>query len=223
RVPIVAFVLLTANEAEGTMRSSIFIFLISTWVVVSGAAPAEARDEAVIRVRLYDYIGLPPEVLTDAQNLAAKFYSPIGLSIDWAPTFRPHGRKGGSREYGRLQDFTINLLNRSMAARTTWAPDALGAAVVDREGGGRIAYVLYDRLRDAAVASRWEVRDLLALVIAHELAHLLLPPNSHSSDGLMRSGWDVSELRHIRIDSLHFTPDQVALIRERVTEMVAAQ
>jgi len=97
---------------------------------------------------------------------------------------------------------------------------ALGTAVVAPTGGGSIAYVLYDRLKDAAVASGWQVKDLLALVIAHELAHLLLPPGSHSSDGLMRSGWDVSELRHIRLNSLALTPDHVAAIRKRLAQMV---
>jgi hypothetical protein len=207
-----------SGEAEDRMRISLVVILMSAAVVMSSGR-AEARDEAVIRVRIYDYVGLAPETLTETQRLAANFYVPTGLAIDWAPTFRPHSR---NHEYGRLQDFTINVLNRSMAARTTWAPDALGTAVVSPSGGGSIAYVLYDRLKDAAGASGWQVKDLLALVIAHELAHLLLPPGSHSSDGLMRSGWDVSELRHIRLNSLAFTPDHVAAIRRRLAEMVPA-
>jgi hypothetical protein len=201
------------------MRILLVVFLMSAAVVVSSRR-AEARDEAVIRVRIYDYVGLTPDTLAETQRLTAKFYVPIGLAIDWAPTFTPHGRKNGNHEYGRLQDFTINVLNRSMASRTNWAPDALGTAVVAPEGGGTIAYVLYDRLKDAAAASGWPVQDLLALVVAHELAHLLLPPGSHTSDGLMRSGWDVAELRHIRLNSLAFTPDNVAAIRKRLDQMV---
>jgi hypothetical protein len=204
------------------MRISLVVFLLSAGFVITSAR-AEARDEAVIRVRIYDYVGLAPETLTDAQRLAANFYTPTGLAIDWAPTFRPHGRKDRNHEYGRLQDFTINVLSRSMVARTTWAPDALGTAVVAPNGGGSIAYVLYDRLKDTAVASGWPVKALLALVIAHELAHLLLPPGSHSSGGLMRGGWDVAELRRIRLNSLAFTPDHVAGIRARVTQMVPTQ
>ena len=204
------------------MRISLVVILMSAAVVVSSAR-AEARDEAVIRVRVYDYVGLSPDTLSETQRLAGNFYIPVGLAIDWAPTFRPHGRKDRNHEYGRLQDFTINVLSRSMVARTTWAPDALGTAVVAPSGGGSIAYVLYDRVKDAAVASGWQVKDLLAVVIAHELAHLLLPPGSHSSDGLMRSGWDVAELRRIHLNSLAFTPDHVAAIRERLTQMVPTQ
>ena len=204
------------------MRIALVVFLMSAGFVM-GSARAEARDEAVIKVRIYDYVGLAQDTLTDAQGLAANFYTPIGLAIDWAPTFRPHGRKDRNHESGRLQDFTINVLSGSMVARTSWAPDALGAAVVAPGGGGSIAYVLYDRLKDAAVASGWQVKDLLALVIAHELAHLLLPPGSHSADGLMRSGWKVAELRRIQLNSLAFTPELVAGIRGRLTQLAPTQ
>jgi hypothetical protein len=202
------------------MRTAIVVCLMSAGFAISSPR-VDARDEAVISVRLYDYAGISDETLADAQRLTANFYKPIGVTIDWASTYRKH-RKGGSHDEGRLQDFTINILNHNMAARTNWPPDALGSAVVSSEGGGTIAYVLYDRLKAAAAASRWPVQDLLALVVAHELGHLLLPPGSHS-DGLMRSGWDVSELRHMRLDSLSFSPDHVALIRERLSHMVAAQ
>jgi hypothetical protein len=37
----------------------------------------------------------------------------------------------------------------------------------------------------------------------------------------MRSGWDVSELRRIHLDSIAFTPDHASLIRERLAQMVA--
>ena len=207
------------GKVSGSMRITFVLFLLSVGFVI-GASRVEAGDTAVIRVRLYDYAGVAPETLADAQRLAGNFYVPIGVTIDWAPTYRPHGRKGRERDLGRLQDFTINILNRSMAARTAWAPDALGAAVVSSEEGGTIAYVLYDRLKTAASAARWSTSDLLALVVAHELGHLLLPPGSHS-EGLMRGAWDVSELRRIHLDSLAFTPDHMALIRERLAQMVA--
>ena len=203
------------------MRTAIVVCLMSAGFAIS-VPRVEARDESVISVRLYDYAGVSDETLADAQRLTANFYTPIGVTIDWASTYRPHRRKDRAHDEGRLQDFTINILSRSMVARTIWPPDALGSAVVSREGGGTIAYVLYDRLKAAAAASHWPVQDLLALVVAHELGHLLLPPGSHA-DGLMRGGWDVSELRHMHLDSLAFSPDHMALIRERLSHMVAAQ
>jgi hypothetical protein len=207
------------------MRIPIAVLLISAGIVVVDGVVArgESRDEPVVRVRVYDYAGVVPETLTEAQSIAANFYTAIDIAIDWAPTMGPRARKRPDVENGRLQDFTINVLSRSMVARRAWPPGAIGSAAVAPEGGGRIAYVLYDRLKDAAAAAGWQDKELLAVVIAHELAHLLLPPGSHSSDGLMRKGWDVAELRQFHASSLAFTPDQTALIRARLGEVVAAR
>src|SRR5262245_46192427 len=178
-----------ACKAGGCMRTAIVVCLMSAAFTVS-APRVEAGDEAVIRVRFYDYAGISDKTLADTQRRIANFYTPIGVTIDWASTFRLHRK---SADHGRLQDFTINILNRSMVARTNWPPDALGSAVVSREGEGTIAYVLFDRLKAAAAAAHWSVEDLLALVVAHELGHLLLPPASHA-EALMSGRWDGSGL-----------------------------
>jgi hypothetical protein len=207
------------------MRIPIAVLLIGAGItVVDGVvARAESRDAPVVRVRVYDYAGIAPETLTEAQSVAASFYTAIDIAIDWAPTMGPRAPKRSDVENGRLQDFTINVLSRNMVARRAWPSGAIGSAVVAPEGGGRIAYVLYDRLKDAAAAAGWQEKELLAVVIAHELAHLLLPPGSHSSDGLMRKGWDVAELRQFQPSSLAFTPEQTALIRARLGQVVAAR
>ena len=83
------------------MRISLVAFLMSAAVVVNSGR-AEARDEAVIRVRIYDYVGLAPDTLTETQRLVANFYVPIELAIDWAPTFRPHESEPRIRETAGL-------------------------------------------------------------------------------------------------------------------------
>jgi hypothetical protein len=205
------------------MRIAILVFLMSAGIFAADDfAQTETHDGPVIRVRIYDYANITGDTLVEAQRIAAGFYTAIGVAIDWAKTFHPRARKDRDGDLGRLQDFTINILSRSMEARTVWPKDAIGTVAVAPEGGGRIAYVLYDRLQHAATASDWPVKELLALVIAHELGHLLLPPGIRS-DGLMRPGWDIAELRRTRIRDLAFTPDQMALIRERLAAVVAAK
>ena len=209
----------------GRMKISIGVLLLSCGLLLADgiSSQADAGDTPPIRVRVYDYAGVAPELLSEAQRQASRFYTAIEVAIDWAPTFNPRGRKETAQEHDRPQDFTIIVLSRSMVSRRPWPAGALGTAVVAPEGGGRIAYVLYDRLKDAAANAGWPVNELLAVVIAHELAHLLLPPGSHSPDGLMRKGWDVAELRRFQASSLAFTPEQTALIRERLGQVVAAR
>jgi hypothetical protein len=57
---------------------------------------------------------------------------------------------------------------------------------------------------------------LLGHVMAHEMGHLLLPYGAHSIAGLMRPAWDRSQVRAAAEGLLTFTPDQAALIFERL-------
>ena len=137
-----ALLLLDGSQAGGPMRIPIAVLVISAGIVVVDGvvARAESRDVPAVRVRVYDYAGVVEDTLTEAQSVAATFYTAIDVAIDWAPTMGPRARKRSDVENGRLQDFTIIVLSRSMVARRVWPAGAIGSAVVAREGGGRIAY-----------------------------------------------------------------------------------
>ena len=84
--------------------------------------------------------------------------------------------------------------------------------------GAGIIYLFYDRVQELLRAQRkTEYRDqLLGLVIAHEIGHLLLPDHSHSKTGIMRAMWDEQDLRLAAHGELGFTPKQVELIRSEL-------
>jgi hypothetical protein len=73
---------------------------------------------------------------------------------------------------------------------------------------------MYDRVAASAIQADWDVGDFMAVVVAHEVGHLLLPIGSHSPDGLMRGHWDVNDLRQTDPRALSFTAGQAELIRD---------
>jgi hypothetical protein len=78
---------------------------------------------------------------------------------------------------------------------------------------GRIAYAIYDRVRDTAARAAMNEDDLLGFVMAHEIAHLMLPRGSHVETGLMRGHWDVRDFRQTDVRKLGFSPQQASEIR----------
>jgi hypothetical protein len=78
-----------------------------------------------------------------------------------------------------------------------------------------VAYVFYDRVRDFDRRGRIDTWIVLGYVIAHELGHLLLPVNSHASDGIMQADWDPKLISRAG-GFLSFSPDQGRLLRLRV-------
>jgi hypothetical protein len=94
-----------------------------------------------------------------------------------------------------------------MAAPQGIGSDVAGYAPITRDRGGRIAFVFGDRVGSVADRAAVARSRVLALVIAHEIAHLLMPARSHSSDGLMRARWGPEQFR--RLANQHFTREEV--------------
>jgi hypothetical protein len=71
--------------------------------------------------------------------------------------------------------------------------------------------VFYDTINELARARGKAESAVLALVIAHEIGHLLLPEPAHADAGIMRAPWDGDAL-----DGLLFTASEGELIRQRL-------
>jgi hypothetical protein len=52
--------------------------------------------------------------------------------------------------------------------------------------GGRFANIMFARVERLAKMTSTDLATVLGHAIAHEIGHLLLPPNAHSSGGIMK-------------------------------------
>ena len=70
----------------------------------------------------------------------------------------------------------------------------LGYSMIEPAVGGTLATVFSDRVAWLASSARAKYTDLLGRAVAHEIGHLLIGANEHSSSGLMRALWTSAEL-----------------------------
>ena len=153
-----------------------------------GSALAQPHDMLSVTVRIHDYVGIPTACMTSAQENVKDLYAAIGVNTIWAETKQPGKSLEPAAKYipGEL---LINIVTPAMSRRMGVAEHTLGVAAVTLLSGGKIAYLLFERIRHVALSSGGEAADILGLVIAHEMGHLLLPYGSHSENGLMRPSW----------------------------------
>lgn len=84
----------------------------------------------------------------------------------------------------------------------------------NREGYSSHAYVFYHKIQEFARGVTVSRPELLGMVFAHEIGHLLLGSNSHSPRGIMRSSWSGRQaLDEINQGRVYFTPEQAESIR----------
>jgi hypothetical protein len=92
--------------------------------------------------------------------------------------------------------------------------DDLGFAP-SSEDGGVLATIFFDRVE--LVAKGRPVASVLGNVIGHEIGHLMLGSNAHSSTGIMTPHWSREFLKLAGQGLLHFTPEQCERLRQSVS------
>lgn len=71
----------------------------------------------------------------------------------------------------------------------------LGFGTLDESGRGVMATVYAGATRRLAREAGMDTARLMGRVIAHEIGHLLLGTGRHTPRGLMRAGWNASDVR----------------------------
>jgi hypothetical protein len=201
---------------DSSKRSAVVIAATLTilWNVPLAAAESEVPD---VRIRILDYARIADDVIAHAQQRVSDIYKSIGVEMRWQVTVRPLDPSSSFADsLTEPSEFVLIMLSPRMSRRLKVAPDALGLAVVPPQGDGHIAYVLFDRVTRVAKAARSDVTDILGMVMAHEIGHLMLPDGSHSDSGLMRADWNIKELRRPLHPAFEFTIPQGETIRRHV-------
>jgi len=213
---------LPLRTGEEVVMPRLFALLILTFAI--GGARLSFADERLdqplpITIQIHDYWHVSSESLAHACAVVTDMYQRIGLRTEWTGVVQQNEKHPGSAPRGGsisrlpIAQVTLIILTPKMAARGRVEEGALGFAAVPEEGMGRIAYAIYDRIRETAARAAMNQDDLLGFVIAHEIAHLLLPRGAHVESGLMRGHWNVRDFQQIDVLKLGFSPEQVSEIR----------
>jgi hypothetical protein len=177
------------------------------WAMVAGPQGAAGQDAGPtsIRVLLYNDAGVPAETLDRAQQEVTALFARSNISFAWISL--------GTCERSCLR---IRIVSKPLKGDATRDPKVVGLAPGTRELRGALAFAFYERIREYSRELGLDASQMLGLVIAHELGHLLLPYGSHSVAGIMRPSWDRIQVDDAARGTLRFTPAQAALIRERL-------
>jgi hypothetical protein len=162
-----------------------------------------------VRVILLNDRVVPVALAERTQAEVTRLYKLIGVEVVWVAEPPPDEELR-----------TIKL--------TTWEPRedqfpfALGMTPAQPGTRGTRGYVFWGRVQRYAQKHAAGFDSLLAVAIAHELGHMLLPAGSHAKAGLMHRSWDNNHFRSAAAGLLHFSPQSARLIRQGLMPQVVA-
>ena len=183
--------------------------LATVWTMAGRVAEAQLAP-LPLAVAIHDYAALAPPVVERAKGVATTIYGRIGVSVKWLD----ESQVAAELPTAPCPDsptplIHLRLFGRSLHSRRP--PGDLGFAV----SGGTLASVLVERVEGVAIRMNQNVGALLGVVMAHEIGHLFLPPNSHAL-GVMAAKIDFSRIEQ---GGPSFDPDQATMIRTRIASM----
>ena len=189
--------------------------------------PAAALEKDLeITIHVYDYYGAQPSVRTDAQQSVETIFHQAGVTIRWQDCLSEQGKRAVVAACGAgtldVTHIVLSVLPESMSAKIATNSEQFGTSVSGRaDGFPTQAYIFMDRVVHFAASAKMSQSNLLGMVAAHEIGHLLLGSNSHSAAGIMRGKWATDELQGVLAGALSFTPRQSELMRAGVRRRMA--
>ena len=182
----------------------------------SHQASAQDCQRPAIAALVFNYAAVPPDVMRAASEKVAVIYKSAGVDLVW---IEPLG--ADSTDQGAVatstKTFTVRVLVRP-TRRDRWEPSrtsVMGMALASDQLGGVLS-IFHDQVVRVTRQYQQPLPDILAVAIAHEIGHVLLPPPAHSPTGIMRAAWEGDDIRHALVGRLEFTPAQADSVRRRV-------
>jgi hypothetical protein len=166
-------------------------------ILVIGTVPAIAAEASRTVVAHVDNLSdVRPAILTQAQRIAARIYSSIGVEIVW---ISKDNDAAAAAAAVRLDVMLLSPNRTKSLLRGKRTPKGVLGYAPLHSG---IIYLFYGRI-EALAASGEPLESILGRALAHEIGHHLLPALGHSETGIMRAQLDYRS----HTDPL-FTPDQ---------------
>ena len=202
------------------MKKKVAIAVVGSLVLFSGSVEATDRalPEARVMVRLYDQAGLDEGTLERARQISSKVFRLAGVEINWVACLvdGTESKRVCAKSLGP-NEISVRILERSASQKGT-ASHAAGAHAFQLPGlkGAGFVSMFQDRLKKLSIDKRVHAGTVLGYVMAHEVGHILLPPNSHSRTGLMKALLGRTEWLAASMGGLNLTGRQRRLINRRV-------
>jgi hypothetical protein len=182
---------------------------------VTRAADPPTGSPPVLRVSVYNDAAVPSGTLQQAEFEASRIFRQGGVEVVWmhcSQDSREQNLPGLCAEAYSPGHLHLRVLKASRGVN----PSTLGLSFLSAKGEGCYADLFYAPMVGLQRTDGVPPAVSLGHALAHELGHLLLGTNSHSSQGLMRARWDRGNLEEAMRGNLLFSSAESNRISNRL-------
>ena len=195
---------------------------MNLWGKAPGSRDGDSQEKARLTVSVYNDAEVPADVLKLAGNEAYQIFRQAGIELYWLNCRIPAVSEEASRAC-REAVFPEHLHLRIVRKSLGLKGETLGISFQSDDGSGCYADLFYEPMEQLHQSDGTAIASLLGHVAAHEIGHLLLGGNSHSTTGIMHAHWTAEELASARVGGLIFSETESRRMKAKLaTAMQAA-
>lgn len=184
-------------------------------------ARGEASENARITISVYNDTEVPVDVLERAENEASHVFRQAGIKVTWLNCRIPAPNEEASRACREAifpEHLHLRIVPRSLGLKG----ETMGISFQADDGSGCYADLFYEPMEQLHQSDQTDVATLLGHVAAHEIGHLLLGKNSHSSAGIMHAHWTAEDLAKEKVGGLVFLENESLRMKARLATAMQA-
>jgi hypothetical protein len=168
------------------LRTNASILFVLTAASFTAFAKGRDGSQPLMTVRVLDYSGVSAGTRGELAAEATRVLSAAGIALSFIECHSSGVATGDPRCRGLLgpTDLVLRILPPKLAAKGT----QLGYAAMTTAGGAYVT-IFINPTQERARVGNLSNGLYLGHAVAHEIGHLLLGANSHSSSGIMRPAW----------------------------------
>ena len=195
-------------------RSKVWIVLI---YLAALSAWGEVGTQRSLNIYVYNQAKVADGVLSQAEGNATRIFRFSGVQAIWVNCSTSKIEATNCTGLPHSGDVIVQIVHETRILKD----DVFGAAFIGTDGTGQYADVYVDRVNQLHRDWNVSLANVLAHIMAHEIGHLLLGLNSHSSSGIMRGVWEADELKAAERGRLLFSREQSKSIQDRLNAISA--
>lgn len=178
-----------------------------------------AQESPDVAISVFNDSGISPEILMQAEDVSSHIFGEAGIHVNWvncSPANEALSGKVACRQ-AIQQNLQLHIVRRSLNLRDS----ILGISYLASDGSGFQADIFFEGIERLGHETFLDPAIILGHVAAHEIGHLLLGTDSHSSWGIMRAHWEMEELARAKMGLLLFTKSQSHRMTEKLCVAMA--
>lgn len=195
--------------------------LLTFSIIAAAALPAGVRNESSgdnestpqLSVRVYSFPGLSAWLLNAAEVEATDLLRNVPVGFNWVDCTSRLAPAACVSDLAPT-DLVVRVLPKALPQVSANVMGIAGSS-----SGMATAFIFYDRMLSVRTQAR-PLPSILGRVMAHEITHLLLPPESHSDFGLMRGQWSGEDLQMGSFACMGLPSSSVRLMQKEAVRRV---